>query len=317
MSVIPDSDVPVEESRRLSVIADSDLRPFWRRSLRRNKGVGRGGRAHLLRQPLTATGIVILVVWLVVAIFAPLLATYDPLSQHARPFASPSGGHFFGTDDLGRDVFSRVLYGTRLSLPLAIMLVAISLVIGTVLGALAGYLRGWADAIIMRVCDLLFAFPGIILAMVVTATLGPSISNAVLALVLISWPWYARIVRGLVLSISDSEYVTARRLLGASAVRALGSEVLPNVIGPLLVVATLDVGGAVLLLAGLSFLGLGAQAPAAEWGSMVSHGTQYFQFWWVGTFPGLAIFSVVLASNFIGDGLRDIFDPRSVKDSHG
>jgi len=300
----------------MSTLEQDRLRPFWRRSLRGRTPSGRG-RTPILRQPLTIIGIVVVLAWLLVALFAPLLATHDPLSQGSDAFRPPSGEHLMGTDDLGRDVLSRVLYGSRLSLPLAALLVSLSLVVGATLGAIAGYLGGWVDAVVMRLCDLLFAFPGIILAMVVTAALGPSIANAMLALVVISWPWYARIVRGLVLSISGAEYVTARRLLGASAGQALRSEVLPNVAGPLLVLATLDLGGAVLLLSGLSFLGLGAQPPTAEWGSMVSHGTQYFQYWWVGTFPGLAIFSVVLAFNFLGDSLRDIFDPRTVKDIHG
>ena len=162
----------------------------------------------------------------------------------------------------------------------------------------------------MRTADLVFAFPAIILAMVVTAALGRGLTNAVLALVIVAWPSYARVVRSLVLSVGDAEYVWATRLLGSSARRALVREVLPNVVGPVLVLATLDVGNAILLLSGLSFLGLGAQPPAAEWGSMVATGTQYFQFWWMGTFPGLAIFTAVLAFNFIGDSLRDVFDPR-------
>jgi len=164
---------------------------------------------------------------------------------------------------------------------------------------------------VMRTVDLVFAFPAIILAMVVTAVLGPSLRNAVLALVVVSWPSYARVVRGLVLSVGQTEYVTATRLLGASARRALVRDVLPNVAGPVLVLATLDLGNAVLLLSGLSFLGLGAQPPTPEWGAGVAEGTQYFQFWWIGTFPGLAIFSVVLAFNFLGDSLRDVLDPQS------
>ena len=167
----------------------------------------------------------------------------------------------------------------------------------------------------MRTADLVFAFPAIILAMVVTAALGRGLTNAVLALVIVAWPSYARVVRSLVLSVGDSEYVWATRLLGASSRRALVRDVLPNVVGPVLVLATLDVGNAILLLSGLSFLGLGAQPPAPEWGSMVATGTQFFQFWWMGTFPGLAIFTAVLAFNFIGDSLRDVFDPRTARES--
>jgi ABC-type dipeptide/oligopeptide/nickel transport system permease subunit len=163
----------------------------------------------------------------------------------------------------------------------------------------------------MRLTDLVFAFPAIILAMVVTASLGPSIRNAVFALVFVSWPTYARIVRGLVLTTADAEYVQASRLLGSSARSALFRVVLPNVIGPVIVLATLDLGNAILLLSGLSFLGLGAQPPSPEWGQMVSTGTEYFQNWWLSTFPGVAIFTAVLAFNFLGDSLRDVFDPRT------
>jgi peptide/nickel transport system permease protein len=267
------------------------------------------------RQPLTVVGATIALVWLLVAAAAPLIAPHDPLEQSFVPFAAPSADHPFGTDELGRDVFSRVIYGARISLPLGLLLVMLASTIGAVLGALAGYLRGWADGAVMRVADLVFAFPAIILAMVVTAALGRGLTNAVLALVIVAWPSYARVVRSLVLSVGDSEYVWATRLLGASARRALVRDVLPNVVGPVLVLATLDVGNAILLLSGLSFLGLGAQPPTAEWGSMVASGTQFFQFWWIGTFPGLAIFTAVLAFNFIGDSLRDVFDPRTARES--
>jgi len=268
-----------------------------------------------LRQPLTLVGATIAVIWFLVAALAPLVAPYDPLEQAFVPFESPSSDHLFGTDELGRDVFSRVVYGARISLPLGVLLVVLASTIGGTLGALAGYFRGWMDGAVMRMADLVFAFPAIILAMVVTAALGRGLTNAVLALVIVAWPSYARVVRSLVLSVGDSEYVWATRLLGTSARRALVREVLPNVVGPVLVLATLDVGNAILLLSGLSFLGLGAQPPAAEWGSMVATGTQYFQFWWMGTFPGLAIFTAVLAFNFVGDSLRDVFDPRTARES--
>jgi peptide/nickel transport system permease protein len=268
-----------------------------------------------LRQPLALVGMSIAALWLLVAVFAPLVAPYDPLEQSFVPFEGPSGDHLFGTDELGRDVFSRVLYGARISLPLGLLLVVLASSLGAVLGALAGYFRGWPDGAVMRTADLVFAFPAIILAMVVTAALGRGLTNAVLALVIVAWPSYARVVRSLVLSVADSEYVWATRLLGSSARRALVREVLPNVVGPVLVLATLDVGNAILLLAGLSFLGLGAQPPDPEWGSMVATGTQNFQFWWIGTFPGLAIFTAVLAFNFVGDSLRDVFDPRTARES--
>jgi len=263
------------------------------------------------RQPLAIVGAVIAVAWLLVAVFAPLVAPYDPLAQDFTAFQGPSGSHPFGTDEIGRDVLSRVIYGARLSIPLALLLVVLSATIGGTLGAIAGYARGVADGVVMRITDLVFAFPAIILAMVVTAVLGRGIRNAVLAIVIVAWPSYARVVRGLVLSIGDSEYVQSSRLLGVSSRSALFRDVLPNVAGPVLVLATLDLGTALLLLSSLSFLGLGAQPPHPEWGSMVATGTQYFQNWWLGTFPGLAIFTAVIAFNFLGDSLRDAFDPRT------
>jgi peptide/nickel transport system permease protein len=263
------------------------------------------------RHPLAIAGLVIAGAWIFIAIFAPWLAPHDPLAQNATSFVPPSWGHFFGTDELGRDVFSRVLYGARLSIPLALLLVTLALLIGGTLGAIAGYYGGIVDGFVMRSADLVFAFPAIILAMVVTAALGPTVRNAVLALVIVSWPSYARVVRGLVLSVGQAEYVQSARLLGKSARRTLVRDILPNVFGPVLVLATLDLGNAVLLLSGLSFLGLGAQPPQPEWGAGVAEGTQYFQYWWIGTFPGLAIFTVVLAFNFLGDSLRDALDPQS------
>jgi peptide/nickel transport system permease protein len=263
------------------------------------------------RHPLAIAGLVIAGAWILIAIFAPWLAPHDPLEQTATSFIPPSAGHWFGTDELGRDELSRVLYGARISIPLALLLVTLALLIGGTLGAVAGYFGGLMDGLVMRAADLVFAFPAIILAMVVTAALGPTVRNAVLALVIVSWPSYARVVRGLVLSVGQAEYVQSARLLGKSARRTLVRDVLPNVFGPVLVLATLDLGNAVLLLSGLSFLGLGAQPPQPEWGAGVAEGTQYFQYWWIGTFPGLAIFTVVLAFNFLGDSLRDALDPHS------
>ena len=271
----------------------------------------RGRLKPAWRQPLAIAGAVIAIGWIVVAIFAPLIAPHDPLAQNFPPAQSPSGAHLFGTDELGRDVLSRVVYGSRISVPIALLLVTIAALIGGIIGGVAGYFRGLVDGAAMRVVDLVFAFPPIILAMVVAAVLGRGLQNAALAIVVVAWPSYARVVRGLVLSVGDTEYVESARLLGSSARRTLFRDVVPNVAGPVLVLATLDLANAILLLSGLSFLGLGAQPPDAEWGSMVAEGAQYFQWWWIGTFPGLAIFTAVLAFNFLGDSLRDFFDPRT------
>jgi peptide/nickel transport system permease protein len=271
----------------------------------------RGRLKPAWRQPLALVGVVIAVGWIVVAIFAPYIAPYDPLAQIYPLSQSPSGAHLFGTDELGRDVLSRVIYGSRISVPIALLLVTLAAVIGGIVGGLAGYFRGIVDGALMRIVDLVFAFPPIILAMVVAAVLGRGLQNAALAIVVVAWPSYARVVRGLVLAVGDSEFVESARLLGSSARRTLFRDVAPNVAGPVLVLATLDLANAILLLSGLSFLGLGAQPPQAEWGSMVAEGAQYFQWWWIGTFPGLAIFTAVLAFNFLGDSLRDFFDPQT------
>lgn len=263
------------------------------------------------RQPLAIAGVAIAGIWFLIAIFAPLVAPHDPLAQTFVANEGPSSAHWFGTDELGRDVLSRVLYGARVSLPIALLLVGLAALVGGLLGAIAGYLRGIAEGAIMRSADVVFAFPPIILAMVVASVLGRGLANVALAIVVVAWPSYARVVRGLVLSVGDSEYVQSARLLGASARRALLRDVLPNIAGPVLVLMTLDLATAILLLSGLSFLGLGAQPPQAEWGSMVAEGTQYFQWWWIGTFPGLAIFTAVLAFNFLGDSLRDVLDPQT------
>lgn len=265
------------------------------------------------RQPLGLVGFAVLALWLVVAVFAPVLEPYDPLAQTFGQFQPPSGAHWFGTDQLGRDVFSRVLAGARLSIPLAVLLVCLSLVVGTTVGSIAGYFGGAIETGIMRVTDLFFAFPAIILAMALVAALGPDLHNAVLAIVVVSWPSYARVSRSLVMSARGTDYVFAARLLGVSARRALVREIGPNVAGPILVLGALDLGTAVLLLSGLSFLGLGTRPPTPEWGSMVAEGAANFDKWWIGMFPGLAILTVVLAFNFLGDTLRDALDPKTAR----
>ena len=265
------------------------------------------------RAPLALTGFAILAVWTVIAVLAPALAPFDPDAQESGILANPSALHWFGTDEVGRDVLSRVIFGARISLPYAVILVVASMLIGAVLGALAGYFGGWVDAVVMRLADLVFAFPGIILALAIAAALGAQLRNAVIAVIVVSWPAYARLVRSLVLSARGAQYVVASRLLGASGLRTLLVDIRPNSAGPVFVMAALDVGNAVLLLSGLSFLGLGAQPPTAEWGAMVAAGAQVFDSWWVGLFPGLAILTVVLAFNFVGDTLRDVLDPRTAR----
>jgi len=265
------------------------------------------------RRPLALAGLGVIGAWVVIAIFAPLIAPDNPLAQKFAILAPPSAAHWFGTDELGRDVFSRVLYGARITLPLAVILIIAAMIIGAVIGGIAGYFGGWVDNVLMRVADLVFAFPGIILALAIAAALGPQLRNAVIAVVFVSWPSYARLVRSLVLSARSAQYVVASRLLGASGVRILFTDIRPNAAGPVLVLAALDIGNAVLLLSGLFFLGLGAQPPTPEWGAMVAEGAQNFIDWWVGMFPGLAILTVVLAFNFIGDALRDMLDPRTAR----
>jgi peptide/nickel transport system permease protein len=269
------------------------------------------------RQPLTVVGFALAACWLLVALLAPWLSPYDPLTQGAALYQAPSAAHLLGTDELGRDVFSRVLWGARVSIPLAMLLVGLAFTIGGTLGGLAGYLGGWVDEVVMRGADFVFAVPTILLAMAVVAALGPGLFHAVLAVVLVSWPGIARVVRGLVRTTMESEYVAVGRLLGSPTHRALTVDVLPNVAGPVIVLAALEIGNAILLLSALSFLGLGARPPDAEWGSMVSTGAQHFEAWWIGVFPGVAIVSIVLAFNFLGDSLRDAFDPKAIIKARG
>jgi peptide/nickel transport system permease protein len=269
------------------------------------------------RQPVTIAGLIIAAFWLVIALAAPLVAPADPLTQGSALYQAPSAAHLMGTDELGRDVFSRVLWGARISIPLAMLLVALAFTIGGTLGGLAGYLGGWVDELVMRAADFVFAVPTILLAMAVVAALGPGLFHAVLAVVLVSWPGHARVVRSLVRTTMQSEYVAVGRLLGSPTHRALVVDVLPNVAGPVVVLAALEIGNAILLLSALSFLGLGARPPTAEWGSMVSTGAEHFEAWWIGVFPGIAIVSVVLAFNLLGDSLRDAFDPRAIIQARG
>jgi peptide/nickel transport system permease protein len=265
----------------------------------------------LKRNHLVLVGLLIVLFWVIVTLFASWLAPYDPYKQDiVHRLQPPSSTHWFGTDQLGRDVLSRVMYGGRISLPAALLVILMSGIVGTIVGSLAGFIGGSVEEIFMRVTDIFMAFPTIILAMAIAAALGPNISNAIIAIAFVWWPNYARIVRSLVLMVKENEYVAASRALGANETHILGRVILPNSFGPVLVMGTLDLGNALLVFAGLSFLGLGAEPSTPEWGRMVSDGINYFDQWWISAFPGLAIFTIVMAFNFVGDGLRDALDPR-------
>ncbi len=269
---------------------------------------------NLLKQKnfMFKLGLVICLAWLLAAIFAPLLVPYHPVNHQnmAGRFQPPGAQHWFGTDSLGRDVFSRVIFGSRISISAGVVTVLISFALGMLVGGIAGYAGGLLDEIMMRFSEMVQSFPPLILAMVIATALGPNISNSILAMAIIWWPNYARLTRSIVISLKENDYVTASRVLGASHMRILYGEIMPNSIGSLAVMATLDLGNAILMFSGLSFLGLGVQPPLAEWGAMVSDGVLTFNYWWISTFPGLAIFSVAIGANFIGDGLRDYLDPR-------
>ncbi len=268
-------------------------------------------RYHLQRNPLVLLGIIIVTLWIFIAFTAPQIAPFAPLQQDlSNRKLTPTPAFIMGTDELGRDIFSRVLWGARITIPAGLAVIIIGSALGTVIGAVAGYAGGLADEFLMRLTELFMAFPTIILAMAVTAALGPDIQNAVLALVVVWWPKYARVLRGLVLEVKAQEYVEAAHSVGASGLYILFRTILPNCIAPAVILATLDIGTAIIVFASLSFIGLGPDPSSPEWGRMVSIGIDFFDQWWMWFFPGLAIASLVMAFNFIGDGLRDILDPR-------
>lgn len=260
-------------------------------------------------------GVFLCLLWVVLALFAPLLAPYSPTAENVATlqFKPPSPAHWFGTDQLGRDVLSRVLYASRISISAGLITVLVSFGVGILFGGIAGYVGGLADDIMMRFSEMVQAFPPLILAMVIAAALGPNITNSIFAMAIIWWPNYARLTRSIVLQVKENDYVTAGRIMGASHLRILFKEILPNSVGSLIVMCTLDLGNAILMFSGLSFLGLGVQPPVPEWGAMVSEGVRNFDKWWISTFPGLAIFMVAIGANFVGDGLRDFLDPKTRK----
>lgn len=249
---------------------------------------------------------------ILVAILAPVIATHDPSEAVlTEALKAPGNGHLFGTDKLGRDVFSRVIYGTRVSVSASLILVACIFVTGSILGILAGYFGGWVDTVIMRIADMMIAFPGMVLAIAVAGILGPSITNAVIAITMVSWTKYARLARSLVLKMKNCDYIAAARVTGSRTSHILLRYMFPNVTPTLIITAATDIGSMMLELAGLSFLGFGAKPPMAEWGLMLSEGRAYMQNApWMMVFPGLAILIVVVIFNLLGDSLRDVLDPR-------
>lgn len=265
------------------------------------------------RSPLSVIGTLIILGLLLVTLIAPLLAPYDPLAQElqTKRLTPPSSEHLFGTDQLGRDIFSRVIWGSRISLRIAIIVALIAGPTGLVLGIISGFFGGKIDEILMRLTDMFLAFPKLILAMAVASALGPNLNNAILAIAVASWPAYARLARGETLVIREHDFIEAVRALGANNFRILLRHVLPVCLPTVIVRVSLDMGGIILTAAGLGFIGFGAQPPTPEWGIMVSDGRSFLhEQWWVSTFPGIAILIVVLGFNLLGDGIRDILDPR-------
>ena len=276
----------------------------------------RRGLKLILKNPLTAIGLFIIILSAIVALFPQQIAPYPDQGRGASDLnsrlLSPSLQHLCGTDNLGRDILSRIVYGTRISLRAAVLVIAIVVAIGVPLGILAGYYGGRIDQLIMRVADMILAFPSLLLAISIVAAIGPSLTNAMIAISIPWWPWYTRLARSQAISLRERQFVEAARAVGMSNIRIMFRHILPNCLSPIIVQASLDMGYVILSLAGLGFLGMGTQPPMADWGVMVSAGRDFFlNQWWYSTFPGLAIFITVLAFNILGDGLREALDPRT------
>jgi peptide/nickel transport system permease protein len=279
------------------MVAASPRQLFWRR----------------FRKETTAiVGLAIIILFALLALLAPLVSPYDPLTQNiSHSLAAPGGVHWFGADKLGRDILSRILYGARISLLSGVSVILVAGLFGSIVGLLAGYNRGWMDEVLMRGTDIFFAFPSLILAMAIAGALGPSLQNALIAVAVVTWPVYARLVRGQVLSLREREFVQAARSVGATDSLIIRRHLLPNTLSPLLVQASFDMGGIILAVAGLSFIGFGAQPPIPEWGVMISEGRNYTtSHWWLAFFPAIAMLFAVAGFNLVGDGLRDVLDPR-------
>jgi peptide/nickel transport system permease protein len=276
------------------------------------RGLRLVARAPILANPLNIVAFALIAIFALCAVLAPVLAPYDPLLQdlgsRLRP---PSSEHWLGTDSLGRDIASRILYGARISLIIGVVVVTAAGVVGTAIGLVAGYAGGLVDEVLMRLTEVFLAFPALILAMAIAGALGPSLTNAIIAIAAVTWAVYARLVRGQILSLRRREFVEAARAMGASRTRIVVRHLLPNALAPLMIQASFDLGSSIIAAAGLSFIGFGAQPPTPEWGVMISEGRNYISTQpWLSLFPGLAILLAVGSFNLLGDGLRDAFDPR-------
>ncbi|MCS7202083.1 MAG: ABC transporter permease [Dictyoglomus sp.] len=281
-------------------------------SIRKPRSLWKIAWKRLAKNKLALVGLSIVIIIVIIAIFADYIAPYDPLkvdlSKHLLP---PSREHLLGTDEFGRDILSRIIFGARVSLQIGFFAQVISISLGTVLGLLAGFYGGWVDDVIMRIVEILFAFPFLLFVIAVVAVFGPGIQNLYLAVAIIGWAGVARIVRGQVLSLRERDFVASARAIGAGTWRILFRHILPNALSPIIIEATLGMGGMIMLEAGLSFLGLGVQAPTPSWGSMVQAGLAYMRSaWWYPVFPGIVIMIIVFGFNLLGDGLRDALDPR-------
>ena len=278
----------------------------------RLRGSPMAARSSILRNPLNVLAIGLIAGFAFCAVFAPLLAPYDPLTQAlASRLEPPSPAHVLGTDQLGRDIASRLLYGARISLFIGVVVVASAGIFGTCIGLVAGYVAGLVDESLMRLTEVFLAFPPLILAMAIAGALGPSLTNAIIAIAAVTWAVYARLARGQILSLRRREFVEAARSIGVHPVRILARHLLPNAVAPLLIQASFDMGAAIIAAAGLSFIGFGAQPPTPEWGVMISEGRNFISTQpWLSLFPGLAILFAVGSFNVLGDGLRDELDPR-------
>lgn len=270
--------------------------------------------AFLLRSPTSAFGLAVLAVLILMAVFAPWIATHDPYVQSlSNTLQPPGGGHFFGTDDLGRDIFSRLVWGSRITLTIVFLVSVVVGPIGLLVGTMAGYYGGRLDTVMMRITDIFLSFPSLILSLAFVAALGPSLNNAIIAIALTAWPPIARLARAETLTFRQADYIAAARLQGASSARIIVKSIMPMCLPSVLIRLTLNMATVILTAAGLGFLGLGAQPPLPEWGAMIATGRRYMiDSWWLVTFPGLAILSVSLAFNLLGDGLRDALDPKQM-----